>query len=219
MDLRFSLFDGTPLLVRPILPQDRELLERGLQQLSPESRYRRFFHQIDHLTEAQLTYLTEVDFVDHSAYICVRADAPEQGVGVARWVRLSDEADVAEGAVTVIDRYHNKGVGKTLLYVLSRDAIAKGIRAFKAWVVGENAPMLRLLLEVGARPGRWEAGTLELTVPLPETVEELDQTAAPAILKAVASGQLEAALAGHRAHGTLLGTNSDALRPQPQEYR
>ncbi len=210
MEFTFDLLDGTPLFVRPIRPEDKALLIKGFEQLSPESRYRRFFHQIDHLSESQLKYLTEVDFVNHSALICVRADDMEQGVGVARWVRLSSDSDVAEAAITVVDRYQNKGVGKTLLYLLSRDAIEKGIRAFKAWVVGENAVMFRLLDELGSQGGQWQLGTMELTVPLPDTVEELEATAAPTILRAVAAGQLHASASTGTHHGTVLSSSPGA---------
>lgn len=206
MEFTFDLLDGTPMLVRPIRPEDKALLVKGFNALSPESRYRRFFHQIDHLSAAQLEYLTEVDFVTHSALICVRADDVNEGVGVARWIRISPESDVAEAAITVVDRYHNKGVGKTLLFLLSRDAIEKGVRAFKAWVVGENAVMFRLLEELGSEPGRWELGTMELTVPLPDTVDELDATAAPSILRAVAAGRIHAS-AGGEEQGTVLSAS------------
>jgi GNAT superfamily N-acetyltransferase len=209
MDHEFQLQDGTILLVRPIQPSDKELLTRGFEQLSPASRYRRFFHQVDHLSDAQLSYLTEVDGIDHSAFVAVLRDDPDVGVGVARWIRLPEEPEVAEGAVTVVDRYHGQGVGRTLLYLMARDAISKGIRAFRAWIVGENTPMLKILLGLGAKPGRWELGTMEIDVPLPDTVEELDETAAPSILREVASGRIEGTLHPDRPHATALSPNPD----------
>ena len=204
MGLGFELADGTPLLVRPIEPTDKELLARGFERLSPTSRYRRFFHYVDHLSDAQLEYLTEVDRQNHNAFVCVMRDDPEVGVGVARWIRLSDEPEVAEGAVTVVDEYHGQGVGRTLLYVVARDAIAKGVRAFRAWIVGENKPMLNILLDLGAKPGKWEQGTMEIRLPLPSSVEELDASAAPFILREVASGRVEGRLHPSRPHATTL---------------
>ena len=205
MRAEFQLPDGTPLLIRPIEPDDKELLARGFEQLSPSSRYRRFFHQVDHLSDAQLRYLTEVDGTDHNAFVCVLRDEPAEGVGVARWIRLPDDHGVAEGAVTVVDRYQGLGVGRTLLYVLGRDAISKGIGAFRAWIVGENTPMLKILVSLGAKPGRWEQGTMEVVLPLPATIEELDATAAPFVLREVASGRLAGALQPERPHSTVLG--------------
>lgn len=204
MKTEFELPDGTPLLIRPIEPSDKELLVRGFEKLSPASRYRRFFHQVDHLSESQLVYLTEVDGQDHNAFVCVMRDDPKEGVGVARWIRLADEPEVAEGAVTVVDQYHGQGVGRTLLYVLARDAIAHGIRAFRAWIVGENTPMLSILLDLGAKPGPWEQGTMEVVLPMPDSVEELDRSAAPFILREVAAGRVEGKLHPTRRHSTTL---------------
>ena len=45
------------VLIRPIASDDKERLERGLEQLSPESRYRRFFAPVDHFSELSLIHI------------------------------------------------------------------------------------------------------------------------------------------------------------------
>ncbi len=191
------LADGRRVLFRPIEPTDKELLADGFRRLSPESRYRRFFRSIDHLSDAQLRYLTEVDQKDHVAWVAVLPDeAKDRGAGVARWVRLADEPDAAEGAVTVVDSLQGLGIGKTLLHLLAHVAIERGIRSFKAWVLGDNQQVQNMLKRLGAVPGEWDSGTLQMTIPLPSDPAELEATPAPLILKAVASGKLEAEAAG-----------------------
>lgn len=192
MQLESHLPDGRRILFRPIQPDDKDLLVGGFQRLSPQSRYRRFFRSIDHLSPGQLEYLTEVDGVDHVAWVALLPDArpEEQGAGVARWIRLSDEPEAAEAAVTVVDSLHGMGIGTTLLHLLGRAAVERGVKRFKAWVLGDNLTIQRLLREMGARPGRWEAGTLEMTVPLPDDPDAIEATPAPLILKAVAEGRL-----------------------------
>ncbi|MDQ4145501.1 MAG: GNAT family N-acetyltransferase [Actinomycetota bacterium] len=185
--------DGTRLLFRPISPRDVPLIREGFERLSEESRYRRFFRHIDHLSEKELRYLTEVDFVDHVAWVVVAPDEPGRpGIGVARWIRIRDEPDVAEGAVTVIDDWQGRGIGKTLLVVLARSARARGIRAFRAWVLGENRPILSVLEDAGAQRGKWEQGVLQVDVPLPEDLTDLAATGAPLVLREVARGRLQA---------------------------
>lgn len=213
-----TLDDGTRLLFRPIRPDDKDRLAEGLSRLSPESRYRRFFRHIDHLSRKQLVYLTEVDFENHFAWLVTLPDEPgEPGVAVGRWVRLKSEQHVAEGAVTVLDSYHGKGIGKTLLWLLARSAIQHGVRAFRAWTLGENEPMLALLKEFGAEPGRWQAGVMEVTVPLPERIEDLEQTPAPLVLRAAAEG----AFAAHANPREIAGTRltpferKDSAPPAP----
>jgi len=88
--------DGFEILLRPISPTDKALLNAGFERLSPESRYRRFFSQIRHLTDAQLAYFTDIDHDDHEALLALAPTG--EAVGVARWIRLADRPDAAAWA-------------------------------------------------------------------------------------------------------------------------
>ena len=192
------------LLFRPIAADGKKRIRDGLERLSPESRYRRFFRHIDHLSEKELRYLTEVDFVDHVAWIVTLPDeAGEPGIAVGRWIRVSDEPEVAEAAVTVIDDYQGNGIGKTLLWLLARSAAAHGIRSFRAWVLGENRAVLGVLAELGAK-GKWESGVFVVDVPIPENLGDLHDSAAPLVLHAVATGRLEGEARSQGGRGTRL---------------
>jgi len=76
-------------VIRPIRPDDKAALERGFEQLSPASRYRRFLSPMNALTPRLLRYLTEVDHHSHEAIVAESAEKHEP-IGVARYVRLSD---------------------------------------------------------------------------------------------------------------------------------
>ena len=52
---------GTPLLLRLIVPGDKEKLIEGFEALSSQSRYTRFFASKNGLTERELKYFTETD--------------------------------------------------------------------------------------------------------------------------------------------------------------
>lgn len=181
------LDDGTRVRLRPIRPDDKQRLARGLAQLSPASRYLRFFSNVDHFTADQLRYLTEVDFVDHCAWIADLPDVPGQpGVGVARWIRARNAPGEAEAAVIVADPLQGRGIGTALLWVLARSALERGVEAFRVAVMGENHPMLRLLTQAGATHGPWESGVVEFLVPL--TGDLLGEPPTRLVLKAVAAG-------------------------------
>lgn len=192
MDVREAVLDdGTTILFRPIVPEDKPLLQEGLSRLSPETRYLRFFSPIDHFSQRQLRYLTEIDYENHYAWVAINADAPESpGIGVARWVRLHDQPDLAEGAVVVADAYQGKGIGKTLLWLAAYSAIERGIKAFQMYTLGDNATVHHLLEELGAHPVESAAGTQEFRVPLPEDPHALEGTPAPLVLRAAARGHL-----------------------------
>lgn len=152
---------------------DRIVGENECSQLSSESRYRRFFRGVDRFSDSELRYLTELDFHDHFAWVAELPDVVgEPIIGIGRWIRIDRAPDVAEAAVTVVDRYQRGGIGRTLLSLMASSALESGIRTFRAWVLGENRPVFRLLRHFDARVGRWESGVAEVAVALPTDCAE-----------------------------------------------
>jgi len=196
------LDDGARVLFRPLRRDDREILRQGFEDLSDDSRYHRFFTPLNALSEEQLDSLTDVDFVDRVAWLALLPDDPSvAGAGVARFVRAKDNPEVAEAAVTVIDKYQRRGVGSALLRILAQSAIELGIRRFRAFVLGENKAMLQMFEGLGAETAGIEEGVIELLIPLPATVDELKESPAPRILRAAAEGVVEGR-AGRQGWGT-----------------
>jgi RimJ/RimL family protein N-acetyltransferase len=148
---------GTPILVRRIRPDDKELLARGLSELSERSTQRRFLSPKPRFTQAELRYLTEVDQRNHVALVAESATQPVRRlIGVARFVRLPDDPTSAEAAITVGDLWQGRGIGSMLARELSARARGLGIRRFTATVASDNVPAQRLLhklnREVGGGP-------------------------------------------------------------------
>lgn len=184
------LRDGTRVRLRPILPEDKALLVEGFQRLSPESRYRRFMAPVQKLTDDQLRYLTEIDHVDHFAWIALDLDQPAHpGMGTARYVRIPEEPDVAEAAVTVIDDYQGRGLGTLLLEALGAVALENGIRRFRGYALEDNRPMREVLASMGASTAHDSPGLLRVEVDLPARAEELKDSALAKVLRAVARGE------------------------------
>jgi RimJ/RimL family protein N-acetyltransferase len=188
--LETVLRDGTAVSFRPIQPDDKHWLQEGIREMSPESRYRRFFSHLTELSDDQLRYFTEVDQVDHVAWVATLPAQDHRVIGVARFVRLPGDPEAAEAAVTVVDAYQHRGIGRALLLVLTEAAIVRGIKRFTMFVLGDNEQMLHLLREVGAVSDGVHDGVHEFHVPLPGTIEEIDQGAAPRILRVAAEGNL-----------------------------
>ncbi|HEY6559556.1 MAG TPA: GNAT family N-acetyltransferase [Polyangiaceae bacterium] len=141
------LKDGSVVSLRLVQPSDKQLLQRGLERLSPRSRYLRFFTSKLSLSEAELDYLTRVDNVAHLAIGAVRknSEGEEEGLGIARFVRSKTRPDHAEAAVAVVDDWQNKGLGATLLLRLSAAAKERGIEYFTAEVLRVNRGIRTLL--------------------------------------------------------------------------
>ena len=158
---------GEEILIRPIRAEDRDELAAGMERLSPESRYRRFFLPTAGLSPAALDYLTEVDHHDHEALVAVEP-ATGHGIGVARFVRSTEDPGRAEVAVAVADSWHNRGVATALLDRLTQRARDEGVRRFSAEILADNEPMLELIDELGeVTMSHLDHGSVEIEVQLP----------------------------------------------------
>jgi ribosomal protein S18 acetylase RimI-like enzyme len=153
-----TLADGTNVLVRPLLPEDKECLAAGFSSLSPRSRWMRFSSAVKP-TERLLCFLTELDHVSHTA-LCAGDAETGLGMAVARYVRLEGEPGVAEFAVTVVDEHQRRGIGSLPLDELIGVARSACLRCLRGYVRADNLPMLRLLKRFGATVKR-ERGSLQ----------------------------------------------------------
>jgi GNAT superfamily N-acetyltransferase len=168
---RERLETGVPVVLRLVRPRDGRLLLAGFERLSPESRYRRFFAYRKDLSPIEVELFTHCDGVDHFAIAALleREDGVEEGVGIARFVRLGKNPVAAEAAITVIDDYQGQGLGRLLLERLLWAAAERRICEMRFSVLAENKPMLSLLRKFGAvkRGDDVEAGLGVVEVVLP----------------------------------------------------
>lgn len=186
------LKDGSRVLIRPGLPTDRELLAREFERLSPESRYRRFFTPMNVMSKSLLDYLTSMDYVDHFAWAALSADpGPDgelKGLGVSRYIRLKDPT-AAEMAVTVVDDWQGKGLGRILLDALVLEALENGITRFEGDVLVENRAMQEMLRRTGATFRPEGGGVLRFSIDLPARDEALRDSPFADLLRALAKGE------------------------------
>jgi RimJ/RimL family protein N-acetyltransferase len=163
---RISLRDGSTLRVRPIEARDKDVLQRGVERLSPDSRYKRFLSAAPRLSKSQLRYLTEVDHHDHEALVAMTEEGDP--AGVARYVRLADEPEAAEVAVAVNDDWHGRGVATGLLKLLAERAQDEGIARFTATALASNHAIIDLLEDLGpAQVTPAANGIVEMRIDLP----------------------------------------------------
>lgn len=134
--------------IRPITAADAPLLSDGFARLSTDSRRLRFFTPKTELTPAELRYFTDVDHHNHEALVAV-SRVNGRGLGVARYVRHSDDRETADVAVTVVDAWQGRGLGTELVTRLSGRARMEGIRRFTAMVSTDNRKARRLLGRLG----------------------------------------------------------------------
>jgi len=187
------LTDGTQVTIRLVEPGDRELLRQGFQDLSPASRYLRFFGAKPDLSDAELTHLTELDGINQFALGAVREgrDGRLEGLGVARFVRDPHAPELAEAAVTVKDAVQGLGLGTLLLTRLAAAARERGVARFSAEFLATNARVRALIEETCPDATLTALGeTVRVEVPLPDPESPLPAAPARRLLGHVAGGRL-----------------------------
>ena len=174
--------------LRFIRPSDKALFVDGLDRMSAESRFFRFFVHRGHLSERELSYLTELDYEDHVAIGAVRTPEPLRpadlvaplahhgpdairsavvGLGVARFIRLA-EPTIAEAAITVVDDAQGNGLGRLLFERLVGAAEERGIAMFRFDVMAGNESMLKLVEALfPGSSSKAEDGIVTIDCPLP----------------------------------------------------
>jgi len=164
-----ELRDGTRVLLRLVVPDDKELLRAGFERLSSESRYARFLVPKQRLTDDELRYLCEIDHEHHFALGAIREDSdPPVGLGIARFIRLGD-TDTAEAAIAVADEVHGQGLGKLLFLRLVAAAAERGVARFRLEVLGSNTSMAALVAAVSPeRTIEVGGGVMSIEIELPE---------------------------------------------------
>ena len=174
-----TLRKGTRVVLRPLLPADRDRVAAVLATESPESLRRRFF--TPGLPGPRvIDYLVNINYVDHFAW-GVAAEGGSRGVGAARYVRLPDNPECANVAFNVVDEYQGRGLGTLLLGALAAAATSAGITRFVGEMLYENTPMRAVLDKAGATWRHLEPGVVAAS---------LDVAAAEAMVDEPLRGEL-----------------------------
>src|SRR5688500_3534600 len=138
------LKDGAQVHLRPIRPDDEPRLVDLYSRLSQDTRYQRFFSNMQRLPPDWAHFLANVDGKRRFALVVEQPDDPAL-IAVGRYEPAPGEPDVAELAVVVQDGWQGKGIGTLLMEGLLREAAAHGITRFRAYVLAGNRRMLALL--------------------------------------------------------------------------
>jgi acetyltransferase len=146
---QWQLADGTDITIRPIRPEDAQLVQRFVHDLSDESKYYRFMNSMHELTETMLVRLTQLDYSRELALIATAADGDHEiELGVARYA-INPDGETCEFALVVADNIQGKGLGQKLMVALMEAARDKGLSVIEGEVLSSNHKMLRLMTRLG----------------------------------------------------------------------
>ncbi len=146
---RWTAKNGTPVVIRPIRPEDEPLMVKFHGTVSDRSVYLRYFHMESLSSRVDHERLFQKCFIDYDREMALVADYlnPETGeheiLGVARLTKTIGERD-AEVAVLVSDEKQGQGIGTELLGRLIEVARGEKLERVIANILPENLAMRSL---------------------------------------------------------------------------
>ena len=147
---KWTLADDVQCLVRPIRPEDADMVQDFVRSMSDESRYFRFMDTIRELSPSMLIRFCQIDYDREMALVATvdKEDGTEMEIGVARYVANPD-GETVEFALAVADDWQKHGVGPRLMSAIIECAQNKGYRAIVGDVLTHNEKMLKLMTALG----------------------------------------------------------------------
>ena len=149
---------GGEYTIRPIHPDDAQMVQKLVTELSPESRYFRFVSSLKELPPSMLSRLTLIDYDSEMALVAIHRTRKtdeagetvetERIVGVSRYITNPDKSS-CEFSLLVADDFNGKGLGSRLMLSIMEEARDKGLSEIEGLVLANNPGMLKLMKSLG----------------------------------------------------------------------
>jgi acetyltransferase len=143
-----ELDDGTKIFVRPVRPEDEDMLRRFLERkITAEDLRLRFFAPVRHFSHAFLSRLTQLDYGRAIAFAAL--DGPSGDLlGVVR-LHADSNYENAEYAVLVRSDLKGRGIGWKLMEIIIRYGRSENLKCIEGQVLQENTTMLDMCRQLG----------------------------------------------------------------------
>jgi RimJ/RimL family protein N-acetyltransferase len=163
-----KLKDGRSVYVRAIRPDDKKTIIAEIGQFSEASVYKRFHGTKQGLTEQELKFMTEIDYLHHVALLVALKDNGQVIAG-GRYISCDESLPPrsAELAFAVVDSFQGLGVGSIVLKHLIIIAREVGVGIFQADVLVENSAMIKVFEKSGLAMTKGHEGrNMHITITL-----------------------------------------------------
>jgi acetyltransferase len=135
------------IIVRPVRPEDEDLIRDHLAHVSKEDLRLRFFDSIKKFSHRFIARLIDLDYARAMAFVAIN-EATKEPLGV---VRLHADAthETGEYAVLLRSDLKGRGLGWSLMQLIIEYAKSDGLKRISGQILQENAVMLKLCRELG----------------------------------------------------------------------
>jgi acetyl coenzyme A synthetase (ADP forming)-like protein len=163
---RIVLRDGSAAMVRVTEPADHDAMHGFFQELSPASRYNRFFTPAPPSEALIDRFCDSTDPKRAVTLVAVRTlEHQPRFAGVASYSRIDDST--AEVAFAIDDHFHGKGIATSLLERLAALAAGAGFTRFQATTLSDNHAMLEVFRDSGfAIRSKLAGGAIDVSLTL-----------------------------------------------------
>jgi acetyltransferase len=151
---KWRLKDGTPLLIRPIRPEDEPLMRQFHETLSEQTVYYRYFQDLklsQRIAHERLTRLCFIDYDREMVLVAELISLKQEGrriIGACRLSRLHGRGE-AEFSILISDPFQKRGLGTELLKRLLQTGRDEKIKKVHGDILPDNLPMQKVCQKLG----------------------------------------------------------------------
>jgi len=145
---RWKLKNGTPVILRPIKPEDETLLYELYQSFSEQTMRFRFFQVIKDIPHETLTRYCNIDYDREIAIVAEEKEDKRRIIGASRLI-LEPGRKRGEFAVVVGDQWQGFGLGSKLVDNIIEIGRDMGLKTISGDVLSRNLKMIHLCTKKG----------------------------------------------------------------------
>jgi acetyltransferase len=139
--------DGSHVFLRPVRPEDEELMLQFFDHVTAEDLRLRFFAPVKHIGHTFVARLTQLDYARAIAFVAL--DEPSGEMLGTVCLHADANHQNAEYAILVRSDLKGRGLGWLMMRTIIEYARTEGLRRVEGQVLRENTTMLTMCAELG----------------------------------------------------------------------
>jgi acetyltransferase len=147
LERHIVLGDSWHIFVRPIRPDDEDLIRDLLVHVSKEELRLRFFDSVREFSHQFIARLIELDYAHAMAFVAIDETSHEP-LGVVR-LHADPAHETGEYAILLRSDLKGRGLGWSLMQLIIDYAKSEGLKRIFGQILQENTVMLKMCRELG----------------------------------------------------------------------